>query len=340
MSVIVPVHNGKNVLPLCLSALKRSDLARDSWELIVVDDASTDGSGDVARGIADQVISLHDRPRGPAFARNRGAEAASGAILAFVDSDMSVHRDSLSQLSARLRDNPSIAAVFGSYDDRPSAPGFISQYRNLLHHYVHHRNSGVAHSFWAGCGAVRHSAFVDAGMFDERRYRRAEIEDVELGYRLRDKGYRLLLDPSIQATHHKKWTLPAMLRADFFNRGVPWTRLLLERGAFLSGGGASVGATDKLSVLLVGFGLLFLAVGVLFLSERLVAAAAICILLIGVVNRRLLQWFDRVRGPGFALGCTGMIVVYHSLNVASTIWGVATYAAGRSTLQYRKNPAP
>ena len=57
--------------------------------------------------------------------------------------------------------------MFGSYDDTPEAPDFISQYRNLLHHYTHQRAKREAKTFWTGCGAVRKEVFSELKGFDE-----------------------------------------------------------------------------------------------------------------------------------------------------------------------------
>jgi len=74
LSVIVPAHNGTKVLPLTLPALAASDLPRACWELIVVDDASSDATAELAASYADLVVRLAGAPHGPAYARNRGVE--------------------------------------------------------------------------------------------------------------------------------------------------------------------------------------------------------------------------------------------------------------------------
>jgi glycosyltransferase involved in cell wall biosynthesis len=138
-----------------MDALAASDLPREFWELIVVDDASTDGTAGLAAGYADAVIRLTGRPSGPSYARNRGAEVARGEVLVFVDADVCVHRDTLRRFAWVFVDEPGVDAAFGSYDDQPPAPGLVSQYRNLLHHHIHQQSAGEAETFWAGCGAVR-----------------------------------------------------------------------------------------------------------------------------------------------------------------------------------------
>ena len=124
--------------------------------------------------------------------------------------------------------DPNLIAVFGAYDDAPEASGAVSGFRNLLHHHVHAGGAGEAVTFWAGLGAVRRDAFLAAGGFDARRYRRSSIEDIELGMRLAAGGGRLVLDPMIRGTHLKAWTLGSMISTDLVRRGIPWVELLLE----------------------------------------------------------------------------------------------------------------
>ena len=165
---------------------------------------------------------------GPASARNAGARRAESEILVFVDADVIVHPDAFTRIRAAFSGDRELVAVFGSYDDRPEAPGVVSQFRNLLHHHVHQQGAGPASTFWAGLGAIRRGAFVEIGGFDEARFPRPSIEDVELGMRLAARGARIRLDPDLRGTHLKRWTLAEMLRTDVVRRGIPWVELLLR----------------------------------------------------------------------------------------------------------------
>jgi GT2 family glycosyltransferase len=179
----------------------------------------------------DEVIVV-DGPQGlgPAAARNLGASRATGDVLVFVDADVEVHPDAFTRIRTAFDGDRGLTAVFGSYDDDPADGGVVSDYRNLLHHHVHHEAAGVATTFWAGLGAVRRDAFQAAGGFDERRFPHASIEDIELGMRLARDGARIVLDPAVQGKHLKRWTLAEMAATDLLRRGVPWLRLLLEDG--------------------------------------------------------------------------------------------------------------
>src|SRR5262245_32491625 len=88
VSVIIPVYNGAAFLRLCLEAVAATDL--HSYECIVVDDGSTDGSRTIAADfpMPVRIVDVSEGPRGPAYARNRGAEIARGEILFFIDADV------------------------------------------------------------------------------------------------------------------------------------------------------------------------------------------------------------------------------------------------------------
>jgi len=231
LSVIVPVHNGGEGLRRCLQGLAASTHPPD--EVIAVDDGSTDASAADAAALGARVLTTGTGPRGPAFARNRGAEAASGDGLVFIDADVVVHADTLARMEAVFLGEPDVAALFGSYDDDPPERSAASLYKNLLHHYVHQHGEREAGTFWAGCGAIRRPVFLATGGFDEG-YTRPSIEDIELGVRLRQAGHRIRLCPEIQATHLKRWTPSSLWRTDIFARAIPWTRLILRQGRLFS----------------------------------------------------------------------------------------------------------
>ncbi len=225
ISVITPVYNGGYPFVCCLLAMSRTQFA--NWELIVVDDGSTDESAEIARKFEAKVLQTTGR-EGPGAARNLGAEVAKGYYLLFIDADCEVCQDAISQLAQTLQSRPEIDALFGSYDDAPKAKNFVAQYKNLMHHYVHQQGKEDASTFWAGFGAVRRSLFLELGGFDTEKYPRPSIEDIELGYRLKQAGANIYLAKNLQVKHHKAWRLIGLIKTDVFDRGIPWTKLLFK----------------------------------------------------------------------------------------------------------------
>ena len=225
LSVVVPVHQGREHLRRVLAAICDSHLERERWELIVVDDASTDGSAEVAAGHADLVVRLTGEPRGPAYARNRGFDVARGSFVAFVDADVLVQPHSLERMLRAIEQDSAIGAVVGTYDARRTSSRLVSEYRNLLRHVEHQRNGGDTDAFSAGLAIVRREAFTRAGTFDEWRFPRPQAEALELGDRLRSLGYRVLRLLDAEATHLRRWTLRDWIRVDLLDRGMSIARL-------------------------------------------------------------------------------------------------------------------
>jgi len=225
VSIVIPVFNGGADLRKCLDAIADSDYPVS--ECILVDDASTDGMTDQIAGLHGARVIHLQKQQGPAHARNRGVEEAVGELIFFVDADVLVHPDTLGIAVRALESDPETVAVFGSYDDEPGHRSFLSQYRNLFHHWVHQTGQNEASTFWTGCGVIRRETFLEMGGF-KATYRRPSIEDIELGTRLRRSGYRIRLEKTMLCTHLKQWTFRNMVGTDIFKRGVPWVLLLLR----------------------------------------------------------------------------------------------------------------
>jgi glycosyltransferase involved in cell wall biosynthesis len=263
ISVIVPVRNNSAELRLCLERLAASSYRQ--YEVIVVDDGSTDDTASVAALLGATVLSL-STCRGPAVARNRGAQIAQGEYLFFIDSDVCVYPDTLEELRDTFARDPDVDAVFGSYDTRPSGMNVLSEYKNLFHHFVHQDGREQASTFWSGCGAIRRSVFLKMGGFSTG-YKRPSIEDIELGRRLHRAGHRIVLNKRIQVTHLKRWTLWSIIKTDVRDRGVPWTQLMLREGSVPND--LNLKVSQRISVVLAYGLLLSFGVGVWYYRHLL-----------------------------------------------------------------------
>lgn len=310
ISIIVPVYNGHKVLPQCLEALKGSTYR--SYELIVVDDKSTDDSAEIARRMGASVYQMGAQS-GPAAARNLGARKARGEILFFVDADVVVRPDSVSRIAADFQQRPDIAAVFGSYDTEPAEANFVSQYKNLYHHFVHQAGQLDAATFWAGCGGIRRPAFESVGGFDQERYARPCIEDIELGYRMRRMGHRILLDKQLQCKHLKQWTLKSLLRADILHRAIPWSQLILEHKEIIND--LNLQTKERVSAALVA--LTFVLLPLSILKPQLLLAALFCLCVIFLLNHKLYALFLKQRGVLFMFMAFLMQLLHYSYSGGS-----------------------
>ena len=292
VAVIVPVYNGGAKFRASLDSIRCA--VPPANELIVVGDGDTDGSSQYAEA-AGIIVYRFPAPGGPGRARNLGASRAESDILFFVDADVTVSENVIRRVKEIFVQHAEIAAVIGSYDDQPKEPNFLSQYRNLLHHYVHQNGREEASTFWGACGAIRRDVFRTMGGFDET-YIKPSVEDIELGYRLKKAGHTIRLCKSLQVKHWKRWTVASMLQADFFQRALPWTLLIHRNRGFVND--LNIGVSGRASVMLT-FGLL----GALLLSPwqpLLLVGAAVMGLMLFILNVQLYRFFLEKRGLRFA----------------------------------------
>ena len=328
VSVVVPVHQGDEVLGRVLQAIRRScSMLRRSCELIVVDDASTDRSAEIAAGYADLVIRLGGRPRGPAYARNRGFEASRAPLVAFLDADVVVRPDALARMMEALEDDPAIGAVVGTYASDHTSGRLVSEYRNLLRHVEHRLDSGETTAFSAGLALVRRDLFERAGMFDEWRFPRPQAEALEFGDRLLALGYRISRRQDVEAVHLKRWTMRQWIAVDLLQRGIALAQLgqfpsLRARAAHLYLATALDSALAW-AVVVAGAG----AIGRQSLAWAVGGLA--CIAALVLHNARLFESLIRARGILFALAAIPLHVVTCAMHgIASTVGRLLFHTIG------------
>ncbi len=328
ISVIVPMYNAERLIERCLVPLLAMRARGELREIIVVDDGSTDRSAGIVRGHPAVRLVAMDAQGGPGAARNLGARLATGTHLWFVDSDVVVAEDAarvLRETFARTR----AAAVIGSYDDRPAAANFLSQYKNLVHHYYHHRGKEQASTFWGGCGAVEREFFLRLGGFDARRYRYPSIEDIEFGYRVGDSGGRIVLEPRLQGKHLKEWRFVNLVHTEIFRRALPWSRLMLERKDVTDD--LNLGRSERARAILTlatMAGILAWALGWL---NGWAAVALIAILV--AANAGFLAFFMRTKGPVFAVRAFLFHQLYYAYSSATFAIAAAEHYVTRSRMK-------
>lgn len=325
LSVVIPVKNGEHDLGCCLRRLRSSTWT--DFEVIVVDDGSTDQSGELASVMGARVIRL-EPTRGPALARNEGVKHALAPWIFFLDADVAVHPETLEKAVRHLESHVEVVALFGSYDAQPSARGLVSQYRNLLHHHVHQTgefdsdNLRPARSFWTGCGIVRRDIFDLLGGFDPELYPRPAIEDIEFGYRLANAGYKCVLARDVLATHLKTWTLFHMIQTDILRRGVPW--MILQWRSHVAENDLNVAKDQKVCVAAVGFGLLAVILAVAFSPWWLLVTLG-SLATVARINRRFYSFLTKAKGLRFALAALPLHALYYiccgcSVVIAAFVW--------------------
>ncbi len=233
ISVVIPAHNAARTLDECLQAVHQSDYA--DYEVIVVDDASTDSTEQVATRHGCRIVRLQQNV-GAARAKNLGASEARGDVILFTDADIVLQRDTLGLIAENLKD-PSVAGVVGLLGRSLRYRDFSSQFKNLWMHHTYTRLASSSEAergvglFYTSIAAIRKDIFEQLGGFDPH-YRGASVtEDIEFGQRLLSGRHRVRLDGRLEVEHLKHYSLRGLLKTDFqraFGLTKTWLRKKLE----------------------------------------------------------------------------------------------------------------
>jgi len=206
ISVVVPAYNAASTLDACLGALEAQTVDRRRYEVIVVDDGSTDATADVARSYDVQLIQQANA--GPAAARNRGVQAARGELLLFTDADCAPAPDWIEQITAPFSD-PDVVGAKGVYctEQRALVARFVQlEYQRKVAPMARQERIDFIDTYSA---AYRREVFLANGGFDPAL--RVD-EDQEFSFRLARKGYRLVFVPGAVVAHQHVTTVSAYAR--------------------------------------------------------------------------------------------------------------------------------
>jgi mycofactocin glycosyltransferase len=196
VSVIVPAYNVEDTIQDCVSSLLALRYPRARRELIVVDNASTDGTRLILERYAGEITLLSERRPGPAAARNRGLRAARGEVVAFTDSDCVVDGEWLRQVVAPLQD-PAVGLVGGKILARPPCNA-IARFGEDIHDQNKAINVYRPPYVAGGNLAARRGLLEELNLLDERQ---RWYDDVDLSYRAVQAGYRLVYAPRAVVYH-------------------------------------------------------------------------------------------------------------------------------------------
>lgn len=232
-SIIIPTFNRPRQLARCLEALDHLDTPTSDFEVLVVDDGSPD-SQRAAAALKDDFPSLAltvllRQHGGPARARNRGAEAASGRLIAFLDDDCRPAPDWLGRLEEALDGgNGRLAGgrVVNALAEDRCAEATQALMTYLYGYYLEQRRP-----FFASCNmALERQRFLELGGFDTQ-FPLAGGEDREFCRRCRREGLELVYAAGAVVRHHHALTLRSFLRQHFnYGRGAMFYHRLRREG--------------------------------------------------------------------------------------------------------------
>jgi len=230
VSVIIPNYNGKEFLLTCLESVLEIDYA--SFEIIIIDDGSTDGS--------DKVVELfykypnlklihNEVNKGAAFSRNRGAHLAIGEYLMFLDNDTRVDSKWLKEAINVLRANPSIGIIAPAICDNRSGRLYLGHdigfYLGRVTGITFDKKTSAGYltnvpMIGANCFVMRKSTFMKVGGFDS--FLNIPYEDSDLCARVRRANFKIACHANYFSYHHPKAkrASSALILREFRNKAI------------------------------------------------------------------------------------------------------------------------
>ncbi|HEY0698049.1 MAG TPA: glycosyltransferase family 2 protein [Micromonospora sp.] len=319
VSVIVPNYNHAASLRLTLTALLGQTYA--PMEIIFVDDHSTDDSVAVARSVGVPVVSTPHNG-GPSLARNVGAARARGEVLLFVDSDVELPPETVTEAVRLLREDPEAGAICGTLDETPLVrDSLLQECRCIQAHYWRISSVGdVSFLFTAIC-AMRADVFAETGPFDERL---RQTEEVEYGERLSARR-PIRLTTAIHGRHRDDHLLWPLLRKVFHRCRL---RMPLYARRRRAAQGFETAARMWASVL-AGLTVLALPAPVLVGPLGALLPLALLAAFLGC-DAGMYRFVARRRGPWFTLVFVGVQLLLNLAIAAGVAAGVAQWLVSRS----------
>ena len=216
ISVVIPTFNRLPRLKQVLAALSNQSLDDGLFEVVVVSDGSTDGTNEYLSGSTPRpLVHAHQDNAGPAAARNRGVELASGRLILFIDDDI-VATPTLVERHREAHGDSATTVVIGPMSNAPGftySPWVAWEQAMLYKQYRAMRESVYAptfRQFYTGNASVAREFFLEAGGFDTS-FRRAE--DIELAYRLDQRGATFIFDETAIAHHFAERSFASWISA-------------------------------------------------------------------------------------------------------------------------------
>jgi glycosyltransferase involved in cell wall biosynthesis len=308
ISVIVPNYNADATIGICLKALYSS--GHQPFEVIVVDDCSTDKSAEVISRFPCRLIRLL-RHSGASTARNTGARESSGELLFFIDADCVVQEDTLARAAAAYEENRA-CVIGGSYTPLAYDDTFFSTFQSIFINYseLKYREPDYIASH---AMVMSREIFMQSGGFPEDFM--PILEDVEFSHRLKRFGVRLIMDDGILVRHIFYYDIGKSLR-NAVKKARYWIAYSLANKDLANDSGT---ASVELKFAVFFSCLTWFFLLCFFISPNAVFIASATALLIFnlAISRGLVRAFFNAKGLLFGIGASGYYSFIYPLAVAA-----------------------
>jgi len=223
--VIIPAYNAEKLISSCLDALNDQTISRSEYEILVVDDGSTDKTAQIVRNFKG-VRLIRQENQGPAVARNNGAKNAYGDIILFTDSDCIPEKNWIEEMIRPFKNDPEIVGTKGVYktEQKELIARFVqAEYEDKYDVLKRDRYIDFVDTYSAG---FKRKTFLEFDGYDTS-FPVACAEDVELSFRMASKGYKIIFNPNAVVSHMHPTTFIGYLKKKY--KFAFWRILALKK---------------------------------------------------------------------------------------------------------------
>ena len=314
LSIVIPCFNSQATLADCLTAV-RASVYKD-FEIIVVDDHSSDQTVRIAKGFTDKIIQL-DKNKGSGHARKAGMQLCTSDIICFIDSDIMIKPDTLSTIIDFLNQHPSIDAVTGLLTKDSPHQNYFSQYKNLYMHYIFTLLPEKVTFLFGSICAIRKDLYLPNNT--DLRY----TPDTESGQQLFASGKTIAFLKDLEVTHLKRYTALTLLKNDF---RIPfsWAKLFIRFNGWQQLGKNKTGfahaSQKQLASVMIVYPLICLAGAGFFFNPLNILPCFLLVIWL-VLNTSFFRFLFRERGVVFLLASIGITFLDHLVMMIGIICG-------------------
>ena len=335
LSIVIPAYNSQRTIAALLKSIFTSKSVDFSdVEIIIVDDHSVDATVDeialyLKRKKIPQanlrIIKLKKNV-GPASARNTGVKFARGKVVLFLDSDVELYPQSLSELVNNFIQDKDMFALTGVWSKNQRSRKFFPKFKALRDwsYWINERDpKNYYYLFSTRIAAINRALFLRLGGFDTT-YKAALVEDIELTYRIA-RRYAVVFNPKIMVRHEFEDFLP--IAKKYFWRSYFWSRIYRERKKFDPVATTMKEALTTVSAAAVVFCLILSALSLIiaaanYLIYATLAASGLTFLVHFWGVRKFLSFVLREEGPVFAVKSFFVGIVLYLIILAGAAYSM------------------
>ena len=262
-SLIIPAYNAEKSIVTCLESALNQSLARDDYEVIVVDDGSTDNTPRIAAKYPVRLI--RQKNQGPAAARNKGASEAIGNVFIFTDSDCDLDYKFLEAIISPIENNKDIVGVQGTYKTKQKELAAQFNQIEIEHRYERMKKNEYIDFIGTYAAAYKRDIFKEFEGFDTE-FPLSSGEDAEFSYRISEKGYKMVFCPGAFVYHTHPQTWISYFRVKFWR--AYWRMLAYRKNPGKMINDSYTPQTLKIQIMLVGI-IGFLLFCILLVSSKI-----------------------------------------------------------------------